>query len=325
MTELYRDPSGGDDESRIIDEISHLQFGDSPAYVSVRKDLYEKRAQPHINMYEVSLAALGLSGHERVVDLGCGSGDFVEYVARNGHSGEIIGVNDSANTFYATKRILEGDGFKNVRFVRSDVRDLRFPKKGPFPKNFADAVTAHYLLYHVAEPDLVLEQVQKILKAGGLFSAAVRGDYNMIRMWESAGWVARDQGYQAPETYYTNFDAEDAIERLSKYFTVLPELSLPSYDPNVERSHRSILRPMRLGAEDWFEYSYSMAAIISSSVKAEHPGQDLPRDTDSKIRLAVEEKIKPIYFNEIKRTGFFYEVAQDILVVCRNDKLAASS
>jgi SAM-dependent methyltransferase len=61
---------------------------------------------PWLPMYE-ALAAM-VSPHEEVVDLGCGTGRFLELLRRNGHYGRLIGVDWSSSALDEALRYFGG-------------------------------------------------------------------------------------------------------------------------------------------------------------------------------------------------------------------------
>lgn len=81
----------------------------------------------------------------------------------------------------------------------------------PFADETFDAVAALWMLYHVAEPLVVLQQAARVLRPGGSFVACAPSRYN-------------DQEFKAvlPEWgSRSTFDAEDAAELIGQVFDVV--------------------------------------------------------------------------------------------------------
>jgi SAM-dependent methyltransferase len=94
----------------------------------------------------------------------------------------------------------------------------------PFNDGSFDAVAALWMLYHVAEPVLVLREAARVLRPGGTFVACAPSCQNDPEfMGVLPGWGAR-----------STFDAEDAVEVIGRVFDVVgaefwdaPLISLP--------------------------------------------------------------------------------------------------
>lgn len=76
---------------------------------------------PWLPMYE-ALAAM-IEPHEEVVDLGCGTGRFIELLRRRGHYAQITGVDWSAAALEEAFEYVEARGIAMPRFHREDLRE----------------------------------------------------------------------------------------------------------------------------------------------------------------------------------------------------------
>jgi ubiquinone/menaquinone biosynthesis C-methylase UbiE len=89
----------------------------------------------------------------RILDIGCGNGDFLAHLAHLGW--EIYGTEFST----AACGLAEGRG---VRVHHGDLTSARFPS------NFFDVVTLWHVLEHLPEPREELEEIKRVLRADGL-------------------------------------------------------------------------------------------------------------------------------------------------------------
>jgi SAM-dependent methyltransferase len=108
------------------------------------------------------LQAAGIGEGMRVLDIGCGVGD-VSFLAASlvGPSGEVIGVDRSAEaTTLATHRAAEA-GLTNVRFLTQDVADLSLDAP-------VDALIGRLVLMYFADPAVVLRRLLRLVKPGGI-------------------------------------------------------------------------------------------------------------------------------------------------------------
>jgi ubiquinone/menaquinone biosynthesis C-methylase UbiE len=98
----------------------------------------------------------------RVLDLGSGAGDAAFVAAElAGSAGEVVGIDQSADSVAkATARAAER-GLSNVRFVVGDIHD-RAPD-GPF-----DAIVGRLVLMYMADPAAVLRTQAGLLRSGGV-------------------------------------------------------------------------------------------------------------------------------------------------------------
>lgn len=94
----------------------------------------------------------------RLLDIGCGDGNFTVLMARVCGTEEIYGVDVS-------ERAVELARAKGIKCYRVDVDT----EKLPFSDNFFDAITALEVIEHLFDPDHFLEEVRRVLKPGGLF------------------------------------------------------------------------------------------------------------------------------------------------------------
>lgn len=91
----------------------------------------------------------------RVLDVGCGSGDFLHRMHNLGWS--VTGIDfDSKAIENAKKRVGESSTFLNT-----DLAGARFPD------NSFDAVTMSHVIEHVPDPVALLTEVRRILKSSG--------------------------------------------------------------------------------------------------------------------------------------------------------------
>ena len=106
---------------------------------------------------------------DRVLDVGCGPGNFTRRFAAAADDGLVVGV-DASKTMLA--RAVAQPTTPNVAYVRCDAADL------PFRDGSFDAVCCFAALYLVEEPMRALDQIARVLAPGGrvaLLSSANRG------------------------------------------------------------------------------------------------------------------------------------------------------
>jgi ubiquinone/menaquinone biosynthesis C-methylase UbiE len=95
---------------------------------------------------------------EKVLDIGCGTGESTRVVAKAVGAENVFGVDFSEGAL--TQAINKGI---DVRKVDMNWEPL------PFPNDFFDFVSAIEVIEHLINPDNMFEEVWRVLKCGGFF------------------------------------------------------------------------------------------------------------------------------------------------------------
>lgn len=102
---------------------------------------------------------------ERILDLGCGTGQLTQKIAETG--AEVIGI-DSANAMIEQAQ----NNYPNLQFAVADATTFKFEQ--PF-----DAVFSNAVLHWIKEPEQVIKCVYQSLLPGGRFVAEFGGKGNV--------------------------------------------------------------------------------------------------------------------------------------------------
>lgn len=147
---------------------------------------------------ENSLRELALTGGERVLDVGCGLGQFSRAMAQQaGSAGFVLGVERSPEQLAAARELAarQGDS-KRVEFREgtADHLPLAAVEWGTF-----DVAHARFLLEHVTNPLAVVREMVRAVRPGGRI--VLEDDpHDTLRLWpEPAGfgrlWAAYQRTY----------------------------------------------------------------------------------------------------------------------------------
>ncbi len=120
------------------------------------------RATPQFKVAKKSAhSLLGLQPSEKVLDVGCGTGDGVRDLGVLVEPGGVaFGVDKSKAMIEEAHRRSVGCGLP-VQFAVSEAEKL------PWPSGYFDACLADRLLQHLEEPAQALDEMARVLKFGG--------------------------------------------------------------------------------------------------------------------------------------------------------------
>lgn len=138
--------------------------------LSARIALWSRRPRPHPQ--DVAFDEVVALRPQRVIEVGCGRGEFAERLAEAGI--EVIAVDQSP-------RMVELTAARGVDARAGDVRQL------PFPSGQFDVVVANFMLYHVPDLDRGISELSRVLRAGGSLVATTNSVRQLAEMWELVG------------------------------------------------------------------------------------------------------------------------------------------
>ena len=122
---------------------------------------------------DVAIAAVAEAGPHRVVDVGCGTGDLTERLARE------VGVTVVAVDL--SPRMAELARGRGLPAINADIQRL------PFPVGTFDAVLANRVLYHLPDLDVGLAELARVVRPGGRLVAVVYRIDHLAELWEVVG------------------------------------------------------------------------------------------------------------------------------------------
>jgi len=153
---------------RQLSEYRRVTYGFGTSdWVPAAKDLGSEKLEG--TSHDALLAALADLPASRVLDLGCGSGQFADRVRALGH--RVVGV-DRAES--------EGVRDRMNLFVRADL-SAGIPQQAHVAAGY-DVVVAADVLQHLARPDQLLREIRGVLRPGGQV---------LVRVPNGVHWYAR--------------------------------------------------------------------------------------------------------------------------------------
>jgi len=139
-------------------------------------------------------------GVKKILDLGCGTGRHLVYLAKKGF--EVYGIDIAEEGIKQAKQWLKSERLK------ANLKISSIYEKLPYENNFFDAVISTYTIHHqkIEKIRKTIKEIERILKPGGLIFINVRK--RKFRKFYIAGKIVEKYGKQktdykviAPHTY----------------------------------------------------------------------------------------------------------------------------
>jgi SAM-dependent methyltransferase len=160
-----------------------------------RNEAY-RRLVRGLHAEDVAFEAVAEVSPSRVLEVGCGMGEFAERVARE-LSADVVAVDISG-------RMVELTAARGIDASVADVQAL------PFEDAEFDVAVANWVLYHARDVDLAIRELARVLRPGGRLVAATTGVDHTVEVWRLVG---------GEPTRDLSFWSENGAERLRKAFS----------------------------------------------------------------------------------------------------------
>ncbi len=116
---------------------------------------------------EVLLGAADVRATDRVLDVGCGTGQTTRACARRAVGGDVVGVDLSSAMLQRARERAEADGLHNVVFEQGDAQ------VHPFPVERFDLVMSRFGVMFFADPVTAFANLHRATAPGGRLAAVV--------------------------------------------------------------------------------------------------------------------------------------------------------
>jgi trans-aconitate methyltransferase len=193
---------------------------------------------------------------EKILDLGCGTGELTDIIAQSGAC--VRGI-DSSCSMISTAQV----NYPDIHFSVADARS--FQVKRPL-----DAVFSHEVLHWIKEPDAVINCVEQALKPGGRFVAefnceghvgAIVGAHLSVALSEISG-----QEPEALNPWYCPSIDEYAGRLENQGFEVRYRVLVDHSTPLVDGSAGLVTWIQRFAGEFWSELSDKVQLQVRTSL-----------------------------------------------------------
>ncbi len=168
---------------------------------------------------------------KNILDLGCGTGEITKSIAKAFPDSDVVGIDISPWTIRKAKSYHLNA--KNVEFLVGDAFNLKFRK------NTFDIVISTEVIEHLLSPELIFDEVSRVLKKNGLFIICVPFKYHPI--WQ--------------------------IESIRNLFSIDYKKESKEGGKHYEPFHRSYVLKDLLNVSDKFEYfSHCYAGLFTALI-----------------------------------------------------------
>lgn len=138
-----------------------------------------------------ALAALAeLKAGAKVLEIGCGAGQFIRAVKKIRPELECYGCDISRNALVAAKQANDGV-----------IYDLSAQKEMPYANNFFDAALIFDVLEHVTDPNAMLAEINRVMKTDGMFYCFVPCEGDFLSLWHWIKKFIREKGHELTKQY----------------------------------------------------------------------------------------------------------------------------
>ena len=138
--------------------------GDGGAYWAANTSRFDKAVASH---HERLMAAATIRRAERVLDIGCGTGEATRDAAWAAADGAVLGVDLSGQMIELARRLAAEQGITNARFEQADAQVYRFPSS-----SFDVAISRTGTMFF-ANPGAAFANIAQALAPGGRLAILV--------------------------------------------------------------------------------------------------------------------------------------------------------
>ena len=218
----------------------------------------------------------------RMLDVGCGAGEFGRALKAERGVKEVVGIEIVENAWNIAKTVLD-------KAILGNIEELELP----FPDGHFDCITCGDVLEHLVNPLDTVKKLMRVLAPGGILVASIPNAryYRVVEMLANGRWIYQDAGIM-DRTHLRFFTAVEMIEMFRnagmRVRTIAPlsmiyKEALPiSEDGFVE------MEKMRIGPLTAAEYHDFL--VYQYLVIAEHRSGDLLQRAQAHLDAKDNEK-----------------------------------
>jgi SAM-dependent methyltransferase len=138
--------------------------GDEGAYWAAHAEQFDRAVAAY---HQPFLDAAHIASGDRVLDIGCGTGQTTRDAARAASGGQALGVDLSAQMIGLARRLAAGQGIANARFEQADAQIH------PFPAASFDVAISRTGTMFFGDPAAAFANIARALRPGGRLAMLV--------------------------------------------------------------------------------------------------------------------------------------------------------
>ena len=168
----------------VMDDATAVREQDATeAHLDLRRSVWLPSADGRHPGCE-ALGAVVAARPGRVLEVGCGTGEFAARLVQALPDAEVVALDQSQRLVDLTAR----------RGVTAQVGDVQ---RLPFDDGSFDVVTALWMLHYVTDLARGLAELRRVLRPGGLLVAVTNGEQHLGALREEAGGPLRVTGFSS--------------------------------------------------------------------------------------------------------------------------------
>ncbi len=189
--------------------------------LSLRQATHDLYTVPKIDFPKWTLACVDWQGHERVLDVGSGTGTYFMSLQEQYPDVEYYGMDISVG-------MLSGHPADNYQLACADAMQL------PYPDASFDVIMANHMMYHLPDPDTALKEFKRVLRQDGVFLAATNSTHTMpelqVLMRRAIVLLTREPATQVRVPAFSSdaFALENGTRFLVQHFFGVVRYDIPS-------------------------------------------------------------------------------------------------
>lgn len=196
---------------------------DSELRYRIARNAYKRRrlydfADPPRNIWDGIAKKMHEYGSksDTVLDVGTGSGYFLERLLRLGHQGRMLGIDANPMQFQGRlEKLRSKDPQGLIRFQEGDALNIHF---GP---NSFDAAVSNFGWYYFLDQLEAAKQLKNVVRPGGLIVVSSRDEENLAGLLSFVHMAAAEVGAIQHETIYSRCDISTTREIVESEFEVI--------------------------------------------------------------------------------------------------------
>jgi len=249
--------------------VKDTAYGDD-ANLAARQAIFRYQ-EDRVEFFGWALDHVEWRGGERVIDVGCGRGQYLDRLAREGRVRVLVGM-DLSTGMLAGVRGHWPEERDTPALVNADAERL------PVRDGAADVALAMHMLYHVPDIPRAIAELRRVVRPGGTVLVAANAPGGLAELyrlrWDSIAAVAGQP--VKPWNWFSRFNMENGAPMLQAAFEhvdahpLTRELRVPEPEPVVAfLDSQSIPDGVLPEGLDWSEVVDEMRRGAAERIAAE--------------------------------------------------------